>query len=47
MFCGEKLAEHLLLPLAEVHREEQQSRDAVKRVLGAYGAREAEIIERV
>ena len=36
----------LLLPLSEVHREEQRSNDTVKRVLNAYRAREVEIIER-
>jgi hypothetical protein len=46
VFCGEKLPDHLLLPLAEVRRQEQQSQEAVHRVLAAYGARNAEIIER-
>ena len=45
-FCGEKLPERLLLPLAEVHRQEQQSLDTVERVIAAYEVREAEIIER-
>jgi hypothetical protein len=40
------LPEDLLRPLAEVRREEQRSRDAINRVLAAYQAREAEVVER-
>ena len=46
LFCGEKLPEDMLLPLSEVQREEQRSADAVKRVVGAYEKREAEMVER-
>src|SRR5215472_13805696 len=46
LFCGEKLPEHLLLPISEVQREEQQTLDTVKHVLGAYEEREKEIVER-
>ena len=46
VFCGEKLPENLLLPVSEVQREEQRSLDTVKRVIGAYEKRDAEIAER-
>jgi len=46
LFCGEKLPEDLLLPPSEVQREEQQSLDTVKRVIGAYEERKVEIVER-